>query len=384
MAYFKQKAMVLHDRYAWHSTQRNLPSHSARLPGWRTPGDNTRPRTIQYERQLNMISFDRLDLNLLRVFDAVMEERSVLRASQRLHLSQSAVSHALARLRENLSEEIFVRTGRGMTPTDYAFEISTPLRSALQTISSALAQASSPFQPATVSRSFVIAANDYVSAILLPRFNRVLSDIAPGIDLVIRPSTRLDLAEQIDLGRIDLAIGTFDSIPERLRSQLLLLQDEVLVMRSKHPTEAKKIGLKDMAAYPLIVVSLGGQEEGAVSGFIHERGLGRQSEMYDRPALEHAFQKAPAQPRRHITIPHFMAIPALLEDGDLMAIVPRPLAALFAKAHGLLVKELPYKILPKRLDLVWHSHNDLDPAHCWLRTQLREVARELPGTMLES
>jgi DNA-binding transcriptional LysR family regulator len=326
-----------------------------------------------------MITFDRIDLNLLRVFDVVMEERSVLRASQRLHLSQSAVSHALSRLRESLGEEIFVRTGKGMTPTDYAFAISIPLRAALQNMSSALARAASPFQAATARRSFTIAANDYTSATLIPHLNRTLTSVAPGIDLVIRPATRLDLAEQIDLGRIDIAMGMFRSIPDRLRSQLLMQQDEVLIAWKKHPAARRKITLSDLAQYPIVVVSLGGEEDGAVRGFILERGLARQSEMYDRPALERALQEVALLPRKQVIIPHFLVIPMLIESSDLLSIVPRPLAEVFSKTYPIVVKELPYRVSSQRMDIVWHSHNDIDPAHCWLRSLVSETARNIQG-----
>lgn len=324
-----------------------------------------------------MITFDRIDLNLLRVFDAVMEERSVLRASQRLHLSQSAVSHALSRLRESLGEEIFIRTGKGMTPTEYAFAISIPLRTALQSMSSALARAASPFQAATARRSFAVAANDYASSILIPHLNRSLAERAPGIDLVIRPSTRLDLAEQIDLGRIDIAIGMFRSIPDRFRSKLLMEQDEVLILWKKHPAARRKIRLADLAQFPIVVVSLGGEEDGAVKGFILERGLARQSEMYDRSALDRALQEANLLPRKQVIIPHFLVIPMLLENSELLSIVPRPLADVFAKTYPVAVRELPYQVASQRMDIVWHAHNDIDPAHGWLRALISETARSI-------
>ncbi|MFZ6646538.1 LysR family transcriptional regulator [Undibacterium sp. TJN25] len=326
-----------------------------------------------------MIPFDRIDLNLLRVFDAVMEERSVLRASQRLRLSQSALSHALSRLRESLGEEIFVRTCKGMTPTDYAFSISVPLRTALQSMSSALARAASPFHAPTARRSFTVAANDYASAILMPHLNQVLAKVAPGIDLVIRPSTRLDLAEQIDLGRIDIAIGMFRSIPDRLRSQLLIQQDEVLIMWKKHPIATRKINLEDLSRHSIVVVSLGGEEDGAVKGFILERGLARQSEMYDRFALENALQEITLTPRKQVIIPHFLVIPMLIENSNLLSIVPRPLAEVFSKTYPILVQELPYQVSSQRMDIVWHSHNDIDPAQCWLRSLVGEIAIGIKG-----
>lgn len=317
-----------------------------------------------------MITFDKLDLNLIRVFDAVMEERSVLRASQRLHLSQSAVSHALSRLREGLAQEIFVRTGKGMSPTTYAIEISGPLRAALHSMSKTLAQAASSFMPETVSRSFVISANDYVSATLLPQLNRQLSTTAPGIDLLITPATRLDLAEQIDLGRIDVAIGTFRSAPERFHTCPVLSQDEVFICSGEHPIGDKTLLLEDLVRFPLAVVSLGGESEGMLSGYILERGLARQAQMYDRDALENALMEAGLSVRRQIVVPHFLALPMLLEGSELLAIVPRPLARIFARTLGFMIKPLPYSVARQQLDMIWHSNNDNDPAQCWLRSQI--------------
>ncbi|MCO7564476.1 LysR substrate-binding domain-containing protein [Pseudomonas sp. S 311-6] len=322
-----------------------------------------------------MIAFDKLDLNLIRVFDAVMEERSVLRASQRLHLSPSAVSHALGRLREGLGEEIFVRTGQGMTPTHYAYQISEPLRSALRSIGETLAGAAAPFNPGSIDRSFVIAANDYLSATLLPPLNRQLRSAAPGIDLVITPVTRLDLAEQIDLGRIDVALGMFRSVPERLRSRPILLQEEVLVCRGDHPLGSAQATLADLARYPLAVVSLGGTD--ANSDYILERGLARQTDMYDRGALENALAQAGLTLRRQVVLPHFLALPLLLEDSELLAIMPRPLARTFARTMGLMIKELPYPVAHQQLEMVWHGNNENDPSQRWLQEQVACAAKAL-------
>ncbi|AMB85173.1 LysR family transcriptional regulator [Pseudomonas agarici] len=324
-----------------------------------------------------MIAFDKLDLNLIRVFDAVMEEHSVLRASQRLHLSQSAVSHALSRLREGLGQEIFVRTGKGMTPTSYAIEISGPLRAALLNMSKTLTQAASPFEPEKVSRSFVIAANDYISATLLPQLNHQLSTAAPGIDLQITPATRLDLAEQIDLGRIDVAIGTFRSVPERFRTKPVLFQDEVFICSGEHPIGAKTLQLQDLTRYPLAVVSLGGEGEGVLSGYILERGLARQAQMYDRNALEQAMAEAGLSVRRQIVLPHFLALPMLLEKSELLAIMPQPLARTFARTLGFMIKPTPYAATRQQLDMIWHSSNDNDPAQRWLHSQISAAADEV-------
>lgn len=319
----------------------------------------------------------RIDLNLLRVFDAVFEEQNLLRAGKRLHLSQSAVSHALARLRETLHDELFVRTAKGMEPTARALAISAPLRDALQRIQDTLGVM--PFSPAQASRQFVIAANDYVTAVLVPRLSLQLERVAPAINLVIRPSTRLDLAEQIDVGRIDLAIGIFAEVPARFQSLKVWKQDEVLVMRKGHPVGRRKLKLGDLGRYPLITVSLGGEEEGAVSGFIVERGLARQSEMFDRHALEDAVSHAGVVPQMRITVPHSMVIPTLLQGSDMLSIVPSSLAREFARSSDILIKDLPYPASSSTVRAVWHGRSEHDPAHIWLRDQVVQAASALQG-----
>lgn len=321
-----------------------------------------------------MVNSDRLDLNLLRIFNAVMQERSVVKAAKRLKLSQSALSHALTRLRESLGQEIFVRTRNGMKPTAYALQIYEPLQNALKGINDALVIPDQTFHPERIKRSFVIAANDYASAVLLPRLNRILADDAPGIDLVIRPSTRLDLAEQIDLGRIDIAVGTYRAIPERLRSTALMSQHDVLVVPGNHPLASRKVEARDLADFPIVVVSLGGQEDGAVSGFILERGLARQSDMYDRHSLELALEEVGLCPRKKLTIAHFLVIPILLEESDLISIMPFPLAATLARSGKIKIRNLPYEPQLQNLDMVWHCRNHADPAHFWLRSKLSEAA----------
>lgn len=314
----------------------------------------------------------RIDLNLLRVFDAVFEDRNLLRAGKRLHLSQSAISHALSRLRDALQDELFVRTAKGMEPTARALAMAAPLREALHSIHDTLGV--QPFDPATAKRKFVVAANDYLTSILLTRLVHHMRDAAPSCDLVVRPSTRLDLAEQIDVGRIDVALGIFADVPGRFQSVRLWAQEDVLVFRKGHPLRRRKPRIDDLAAFPLLTVSLGGQEEGAVSGFILERGLARQSEMFDRSALEDALAAAGQRPCYRVTVPHSLAVPDLLAGSDMISIVPAPLASGFLVRRDLVARPLPYPTQRAIVRAVWHRRNEHDPAHLWLREQLAGLA----------
>jgi DNA-binding transcriptional LysR family regulator len=323
------------------------------------------------------MSIGKVDLNLLKVFDAVFEERNLVRAGRRLHLSQSAVSHALSRLREVVGDELFVRTGRGLAPTGSALRMAPVLRDALRRIEATLDV--EPFSPRSAKRQFVIAANDHVTAVLVAPLARRLQHGAPGVDLVIRPSTRLDLAEQLDLGRIDLAIAIFSQVPPRMSSRLLMSQGEAVLMRQDHPAARGKLTLQAFSQYPLLTISVGGQEEGAVDGFILERGLARQSEMFDRSALREAVGPLGVQPRVRMTVPHALAIPALLQDSDMLSIVPSTLARRLTRGDaGLVMRQLPYPSGTTSTRAVWHSRHDHDAGHAWLRDMVAAAA-PVPG-----
>jgi len=316
-----------------------------------------------------------MDLNLLKVFDAVYEDRNLILAGRRLNLSQSAVSHALARLREVVGDDLFLRTGKGLVPTRRADDMAPALREALRRIDATLGV--DRFSAAQSTRRFVIAANDHVTAVIVAPLSCALRREAPGVDLVVRPSTRLDLAEQIDLGRIDLAIGIFAEVPARLNARPLMSQGEAILMRKGHPAARRKLALQDLARYPLVTISVGGQEEGAVDGFIVERGLARQSEMFDRHALQAALGDIGQVPRLRVTVPHSLAIPALLRDSDMLSIVPASLGRALAHPGELLLRQPPYRAGTATTRAVWHRCNDHDAAHAWLREMVAATAEAL-------
>ena len=318
-------------------------------------------------------TFSSFDLNLLRVFDAIMEERSVLRASQKVFLSQSAVSHSLARLRELLDDELFIRTTTGMQPTARAIAMAPLVRDALRALESAI---DSPiFEPSTSSKRFTIAANDFTTMVIAPHLLRILKVEAPAVDLAIKPVTRIDLAEQLDLGRIDLALGTFSGLPDRFRSQSLFEYDDVLIARN-----ALKLGplsLDALARLSIVVVSFGGDQEGAIDGYLSERGLARRSEMYDRAAFEAAYAGSDQPPRIAVTLPHFLALPAFLERATHAAIVPRPLGQSFARSLPIAVHELPYPTARLAVTALWHERYEGDASQSWLHEVVHRATENL-------
>jgi DNA-binding transcriptional LysR family regulator len=325
------------------------------------------------------ISFNRLDLNLLRVFDAIMEERSVLRAGQRICLSQSAVSHALARLRDMLDDELFIRTPAGMQPTARALAMAPLIREAWDSLEAAIGP--QKFDPEKSSRRFTIVAGDFVTRVMAPRLLSLLRREAPHIDLVIRPDNRIDLVEQIDLGQVDVAIGTFSRLPTRFRSNSLFYYDDVLIASSS--LELGRLSLEKLSELSMVVISSQGNHGGSSDGYTSERGLARRSDMFDRRAFEQAFSGSKRTPRMAVCLPHFLALPPLLEGADLAAIVPRPLARSLASTLPLSIHELPYKTALLDVGVVWHERNAGNAPQEWLHDVLRRAAQPLCPHLVE-
>ena len=322
-------------------------------------------------------SLNKLDLNLLRVFDAVMEDRSVLRASQRICLSQSAVSHALARLREMLDDELFIRTPGGMQPTARAVTMAPLIRQAWKSLEAAIG--TPKFEPASSERRFTIAVSDFVATVMVPTLFGLLKREAPLVELVIRPDSPIELAEQIDLGQIDAVVGTFSEVPARFRSNSLFAYDDVLIASSSR--KLGKLSIEMLSELSITAVTLHGDHEGMVDGFVRRHGLSRRSEMYDRTALERALAGSKQSQKIAVSLPHFLALPALLENTDLAAIVPRPLAKSLARAHPLSTHELPYKTAPVDVGTLWHERTLKDAPQEWLREMLKRATEPLRGRL---
>ncbi|MCU1252022.1 MAG: hypothetical protein JWQ49_5051 [Edaphobacter sp.] len=319
------------------------------------------------------ISFNKLDLNLLRVFTAVMEEHSVLRASQRVCLSQSAVSHALARLRGMLDDELFIRTPTGMRPTARALTMAPLIGEAWRSLEAAIGTPN--FEPSKSARRFTIAASELVTTVMVPHLLELLRREAPLINLIIRPDSGVDLMEQIDLGKIDAVIGTFSHVPERLRSYKLFAFDDLLVTNSAR--RLGKLSADTLSGLTLAAVSLQNEYDGVVDDLASRRELLRRSEMFDRVALENAISASKRGSPIALLVPHFLALPSLLAHTELAAIAPRPLAHSLARTRPLSILELPYKTTPVAVHLLWHERSEKDPSQKWLRDALGRATEHL-------
>lgn len=321
-----------------------------------------------------MANFSNLDLNLLRVFDALFEERSVTRAGSRLHVTQSAVSHALARLRDILGDELFIKGPDGMTPTAKARAVGPRLRAGLLQLQAALSV--DAFDPATAKHHYAIAADAYATVVLLPSvIGRIRAD-APGVGVRITPCVG-DIGEALDTGRVDLAISAYGRVPERLGLHVLLRYRLVWVLRADHPLAREPLTLERLASLPHLVRAVTDERTEAMDGMVVEHGLERRVAQDGDGALTDALASIGRRRQKRLTVPSTHAALAIVGESDLAALVPWRMATAWAGHYRLKWMESPYPGPESQLSMVWHLGHGSDPALSWLRHVIVVVARQV-------
>lgn len=315
---------------------------------------------------MSKLHFSNLDLNLLRVFDALLEARSVTRAGDRLGLTQSAVSHALGRLRHVFGDPLFTRKSGGIEPTPRALEIGPALHAALDQLKGAL---SPPiFNPLTGERRFTLAAGPYACTILVPALVERLHRAAPRVELQI-DTYGPDYHENLDSGRIDAAIVSRDGSPRRFKFLPLFNEDMVWVVRRGH----------DLAQGELTEARLAGVRRIVISSY-------REAMEGDAPGLGAAISRRSAEDSangRHaaqvvgVTVPDAFSAVVIASRSDMAALVPRKLAQT-ASNNGSVVMKEPLRLSPPlEIGALFRADRLAQPAVVWFAKTLREVAQAI-------
>lgn len=295
-----------------------------------------------------------LDLNLLVVLRALLEERHVSRAGQRIGLSQPAMSNALGRLRRLFGDELLVRTPQGMQLTPRATALAGPLEAALEHLERALG--GEGFVPKASHRSFTLAMADYTTLVVLPPLKRHLSRQAPGIALAVINSVRGQGLTMVDRGEADLAIGMLPEAPPHLHSQQLYRDRLVCMARADHPALRRPLTLARYAKLAHVVV----------------RTLDNQHNVIDRRLDELGCQR-----RIEVVVPHHLVVPPLLAGTDLVATEAERLGICFSQMLRLTMRAPPFEGPDIAISQAWHTRRERDPAHRWLRLQVATVAANL-------
>ena len=289
-----------------------------------------------------------LDLNLLKTLDALLDERNVTRAAERLSLTQPAVSAMLTRLRESFNDPLFVRSQRGVIPTPRALELTQPVKRILHDIQTLMQP--ERFEPATSTLTVMIAATDYALRAIVDPFIRELRRRAPAMRLAVRGIDEANVRQLLEKGEIDLAILTTQTVPEELHARRLYDEEYVCAMRARHPAAGEPLSLARFCELDQALVSYSGDPFSGVT----DRALAAQN----------------LTRRVSLSVDSFLFLVALLKETDLLAVVPR---RLIREEDALLTFAPPLAIPGFTKVAAWHERTHHHPAHRWLREVLFEV-----------
>lgn len=302
------------------------------------------------------MKFKKLDLNLLVALDALLAERNVTRAGERLFLSQSAMSHALARLREYFDDPLIIRVGNEMQLTHRAEALIGPLRETLARIEVSL-DTLSHFTPVEARNNFFIAATEYCAQMLLPQLARRLQELAPNMRLTVlnyQPNDDLGL----EAGRTHLVITKPLTLDSGLASCPLFEDEWVGVVSAKHPLFGTTPNFQQFIAGSHMIFLAG---DNAFAEHAMEITLGQ------RGVVRHA----------PLTVEGLHYVPALLEQTTLIAVLPKRVCESAAKLTEISCFELPFDMPKMQPTMYWHRARTPDLAHAWLRQQLIEIGADI-------
>ena len=294
-----------------------------------------------------------IDLNLLRLFDAVYRTRNVSRAAELMDLTQPAASQGLTRLRLLIKDPLFVRAGGGVQPTPKADRLADAVRSALATLEQALNE-SALFEPLQSRKVFRLHMSDIGEARFLPELMVALRRLAPGVRIETSPLPSSDIAPALDSGRIDFAFGFLPTVKDTQRVQLL--KDRYIVLlREGHPLVKRR-------RTPQALLAVLRQLE-LVAVRTHSDTL----RILELLQLEN---------RLRLTTEHFMVLPSIVKATDLAVVMPRNIAQIFAADGGYAIIEPPFPLRDFTVSLHWSKRFEADPGNRWLRGVIEKLFRE--------
>ncbi len=295
-----------------------------------------------------------VDLNLLRVFDAVLYERGVTPAATRLGLTQPAVSNALARLRAVFGDALFVRTAAGMDPTPFARELAEPVRQALALLESALAHGPG-FDPASSTRAFRFYMSDLGQVEFLPPIVERVQSAAPGVRLEAAAADLEHIGDALGGGALDLAVGFLPGLGAPIKRRVLFRDPYVCLMRAGHPALAGRLTRKKFLDASHVLVTY--------------RGGGHR-------VIEEALERAGIARRIALRVPHFTVVPMVLERTDLILTLPARVARVYERRGSFRALPAPVPIPPAEVAVHWHERFESDPGNRWFREQIVELFSE--------
>ncbi|MDO8298388.1 LysR family transcriptional regulator [Lacisediminimonas sp.] len=314
------------------------------------------------------MSFLTLDLNLLRVFDAIMIEQNLTRAADRLAMTQPAVSNALRRLRDALGDELLIRTAHGVKPTPHAETLWPTVRKALSALEDVLEPGD--FDIRTAQATFRLSMSDATAALGLPGLVRAIEEQGAAIKIRMTPLLTRDPRPLLAHGDIDLAIGFFPGVvsqlasaPEKaIRHERVYSGHYLCVMRKDHPLARGNLSLDTYCAANHLLVSFSGRAYAVIDDLLAQMGR-------ERKIL--------------LTVNQYFTAGRVVANSDLITVLPRHLIAATGMTRELVAKELPLELPSVHVDMLWHERDTRNPAHQWVRRQMMEMKSGVMAAEIE-
>jgi DNA-binding transcriptional LysR family regulator len=300
-----------------------------------------------------MMHLDGIDINQVRLLAALAELGSLSGAAGRIGLSQSAASHALAKLRQRVGDPLFVRTANGLHPTPYGERLGLAARNAVEALLDGFASMRA-FDPRTSTRRFNVYLSDVGQMVFLPKFMSYLNAEAPGSDLRVFPVPLDNPGTALASGEVDLAVGFFTNLASGFRQSLVFRERYVCVVRTDHPRFRTGMSTEAFLASPRALADASGMAHTIVEQTLTRHGLGETVKL---------------------RVPEFMVLPLVIANSDLLVIMPSRLAQAFAQLVPIKVLRAPVPLPPYDIRAYWHERYHNDPAINWLRRSFVRLFR---------
>jgi len=296
-----------------------------------------------------------LDLQLLRAFDALLRERHVTRAAERLEVSQSSMSVSLAKLRDLMGDELLMRSGAGWMPTELALLLWPRVQEAIAALERVLEPAS--FDPASAAHTFRLIVIDYIDLLMMPAVMRRIRSEAPHVRLQVLQTNPHHFGEMMAAGELDLALTYFPNAPDYLKGRRLFSDRFLGLAARDHPVHRAPLDVQGFCDLPHVTIE-------PVAAQIYN------------VQIDAALEPFGLRRRVQMIKPSFLALPFVLETSDMVASIPARLARRMTRMAAVEPFDLPLDLPTFDVKMLWHPRTDHSPAHTWLREVMADCARQ--------
>ena len=305
---------------------------------------------------MSKTNLSNLDLNLLVILDTVFSERSLTLAGKKLFMTQSAISHALSKLRDHFEDRLFIRRGNRMDPTPLCEELHESLSPSLKKILESLDDRGE-FSPGSSKRTFRLGLSDYLCNLLLPEIISRLKVQAPNVTLRIVQATYEQRTAMLQNGKLDIFLGCSRDYGAGIFKEKLFQDREVCILRKDHPITGKVMTEEEVSQAEFVALSLTESGLGFLEDYLYHKGVQRKIK---------------------VVVQQEVIIPSLVSSSNLVGTLAERLAQIYTKIMPLRIIRLPLQNTEFEISQHWHAVNDNDPAHIWMRSVLKHVADSLP------